>query len=410
MKRFIIPLATVAVVVSIIFAGCAAPAPPPVTPPEAPPEAPPEVPAAGEPCVDVWDIPALVQTRGIFGWYGEEELWTFKQVVKDINAAGGVRGLPIKVSVYETGDEPGEKQAQMGKILDTKPLVIASPGYVTTETMPMVVKEEVFCLCVSAIVKDDAEPFFPWDMTFIAPEEEEVGPAARRWIEEQPEIKSVVALADPYRPGFVIMAQRMLEALEEIGVENLGLLEVPETTNYGPIAVKALGYNADAYIMNTMEDATAKIIIEWDRRGFKERDHMLIFKYADTPKLYEAGKGYLDGCYVANIDNPGSDNPLWVDLQAAYAAERPDPGTPSWNVPLKYDCILLIAQALEETGATGCADKLEEERLAIRDYIRNAKGLEGIQYSRSFTDGIAEPNVFLFQIQNNAKVLVGRCE
>ena len=48
MKKFIIPLLTVVMVVSIILAGCA-PATPPETPPEQPPEAPaPALPKSGE--------------------------------------------------------------------------------------------------------------------------------------------------------------------------------------------------------------------------------------------------------------------------------------------------------------------------------------------------------------------------
>jgi ABC-type branched-subunit amino acid transport system substrate-binding protein len=247
-------------------------------------------------------------------------------------------------------------------------------------------------------------------MTFSAPDESEAGPLISGWLAEQPDIKTVLGLADPYRPGFINLVQTYLDAAEELGVESLGLIEVPETTNYGPVATKALSYEPDAIIMGTMEDATAKLIIEWNRRGFTATDNILIFRFTDTAQLYEAGEGYLDGCYIASVSNAQSDNPAWVDLAARYAVELPDPGIPSWNVPLKYDDILLIAQAIEETKATGCPDKLQEERLAIRDYIRNAKDFEGIQFNRSFTDGIAEPNVFLFQIVNNEKVFIKRCE
>lgn len=407
-RRGLISLLLSAIVLVAIFGGlmgCTKATETPV--PETPA---PETSTSDEVCVDVWNIPALVETRGIFGWYGREELWVFEQAEKDINAAGGVRGKPIEVTPYETGQEPSEKQVQMGKILETKPLVIASPGYVTTETMPMVVKEEVFVLCPSAVIKDDAEPFFPWCMTFSAPDEEDAGPAVRGWIEEQPEVTSALGLADPYRPGFINLIQNYLNTGEELGVEPLGLIEVPETTNYGPIATKALSYNADAFLLGTMEDATAKLIIEWDRRGFKDTEHILIFRFTDTAQLYEAGEGYLDGCYISGVSNPQSDNPAWIDLAARYAVDNPDPGIPSWNVPLKYDDILLIAQAIEETKATGCPDKLQEERLAIREYIRNVKDFEGIQFNRSFTDGIAEANVFLFQIENNEKVFIKRCE
>ena len=146
-----------------------------------------------------------------------------------------------------------------------------------------------------------------------------------------------------------------------------------------------------------------------DKRGFTDKEHILIFITADAPELYEVGGEFLNGCYVWNIDNPFVDNPRWLDLVETYKAERPDPGIPSWNVPMSYDAVWLIAEAIENCKITGDPAKLKEERIAIRDYCYNCT-FDGVQYPRTIVDGYPEPLVFLFQIQNGEKVFVAKCE
>jgi len=72
-------------------------------------------------------------------------------------------------------------------------------------------------------------------------------------------------------------------------------------------------------------------------------------------------------------------------------------------VPLFYDVVYLTKMAIEATGVTGDPAKLAEERLRLRDYMRNLKDFPGVQFDFSIASGIARTPSFLFRIEEGQK-------
>jgi len=65
-----------------------------------------------------------------------------------------------------------------------------------------------------------------------------------------------------------------------------------------------------------------------------------------------------------------------------------------------YDVVYAVKEAIEKTGVTGDPGKLKEERLKIRDYIRNLKEFPGIYKPFTMDEkGWAHTDVIIGQIQ-----------
>lgn len=114
MKRFVLIMAMVMLVSAVILSGCAQPAPAPKPTP-----APAPAPKAPESYV----VGVLVPLTGPAGYVGQELLWSAEIARDQINAKGGVDGVPIKLAVGDHGTKPElgiqalRKLAQVDKIL-----------------------------------------------------------------------------------------------------------------------------------------------------------------------------------------------------------------------------------------------------------------------------------------------------
>jgi len=105
MKKLIIPVLATVMVVSLILAGCAQPAPP-VTPPVTPPE---EV----EPILVGVPYPMV----GTLAADGQDMIESAIMAVEEINAAGGLLGRPLKIVEADTGEMTAEDVATAAEIL-----------------------------------------------------------------------------------------------------------------------------------------------------------------------------------------------------------------------------------------------------------------------------------------------------
>jgi len=104
MKRFIVPLLTAVMVVSIIFAGCMPAAAPPVTPPPVTP--PPVTPPPVTPPEEVEPIKVGVGTAvtGVLADDGRHHVRALEIARDEINAVGGLLGRPVELVVVDIGD------------------------------------------------------------------------------------------------------------------------------------------------------------------------------------------------------------------------------------------------------------------------------------------------------------------
>ena len=67
--------------------------------------------------VKEWDFPLITTLTGAMAAMGEMANWATQQAVAEINAAGGIRGVPVKVTAYDDAYSPTQAVSIAAKVI-----------------------------------------------------------------------------------------------------------------------------------------------------------------------------------------------------------------------------------------------------------------------------------------------------
>jgi branched-chain amino acid transport system substrate-binding protein len=421
-KKFIIPLVTAAMVVSIMFAGCvpgAAPTtpvtPPPVTPPPVtpPPVTPPPVTPPEEEwswvVVDEWKIPSFNGVTGSGAYWGEVGTWVCDYTRDLINAAGGIAGKPLVLDPHDDGWDASKAAAEISKVV---PWALTSLGPWTdvcdTGAMPIAVQASMFVF-INQSGATIAEQYQPWCFHALDKDENIYPQAVKAWLKKNPDITKVALFYVPEHAMWVEISNIVAETCEEMGVEVGARVEIPEgTVDFGPPAVTALGSGADGFWFACDPIYNAKTVVELQDRGLTESRRVLIFPHGEDPSFWEVGQDRFEGMYIVRFLNSESTLPRYVAYVDAMTEAH---GEGPYDIfASMVDQIYLLKAAIEDSKITGDPAKLAEERILIRDYCRNVTDFPFITGTASVVNGFEHNPVYLFQVENNKFVLVSRVD
>ncbi|HVP17680.1 MAG TPA: ABC transporter substrate-binding protein [Spirochaetia bacterium] len=353
-----------------------------------------------------WQIPFLNCLTGPIAAIGEFLEWGAEYAAQEINASGGIAGVPVKVIPVDTALDPQKGSVEMARIVKDGLVAMGPvPEPVIMAAMPIAVEAGMMSMTATTSL-EYAQKFFPWTVSFLPPTEERLATIVAAWGKEFPDMKKVVQFIEPYGP-WPGMADGHVKGLQGIGISVLPPVEVPtDAVTFGPLVVKALEEKPDGIILVCNAEKAAKIIKELKSRGWKKMNHILVFSSADDPQLYATGGTDLNGVQVYNYINLDISNPRWNAFKAAFAKDHKGMAPFSLS-PNYYDALYMIKEAIEKTGVTGDPSKLAEERKKIADYCANVKNFHGLLFNWDMKDGIPtnKPN-FIFQIQDGKKKLV----
>ena len=353
-----------------------------------------------------WTIPFLDCLTGPIASIGEYLLWGASYAAKEMNAAGGIAGRPVKVIGVDTALDPQKGSVEMARIVkDTLVALGPVPEPVIMAAMPIAVENEMMSITASTSL-EYADKFFPWTVSWFPPTDVTLSGAASAWAKQFGDIKQVVQFIERYGP-WPDIADAHVKGLKAVGVKLLNPVDVPsDAVTFGPLVVKALEQNPDGIIFVCNGSKVGKIIMDLRSRGWKKMDHLLVFWSADTPELYATGGAGLNGVQIYNANNPNLDTPRWNAFRKAYGQDHNGEQPPSLSTNY-YDAVYMIKEAMEKTGVTGDPKKLKAERKKIADYCANVKNFKGLLFDWDMKDGIpTNKPTFLLTIENGAKKLV----
>jgi branched-chain amino acid transport system substrate-binding protein len=361
--------------------------------------------AGGEVEVKEWEVPMLNALTGPIAAIGEYLDWGAQQAAREINAAGGIRGKPVKVIGVDTALDPQKGSVEMAKIVE-KTLVAMGPVPEPVIMAAMPIAVEAGMMSITATTSYEyAAPYFPWTISWFPPTEKRLGAVVAGWAKQYKDLKTVIQFVEPFGP-WPGMADAHVKGLEGLGIKVLDKVEVPtDAVTFGPLVVKALDAKPDGIVFVCNAEKIAKMIKELKSRGWTKMDHILVFSSGDAPELYTTGGKDVDGIEVYNYINPFIDNPRWNTFKEAFKKDH-NGMEPFSLSPNYYDALYMIKEAIEKTGVTGDPKKLKEERKKIADYCANVKGFKGIQFNWDMKDGIpTNKPAYIFSIKDGKKVL-----
>lgn len=354
----------------------------------------------------IWEIDFLNSLTGPIASIGNYMSWSAQRAAREINGAGGIAGKPVVVIEHDTGDSPEKAINQMAKIVDHALVVMGPvPEVCIQAAMPLAVEKGLFCMLASTSYEITIN-YFPWSISWFPPTEQVLPGVTKTWAELQGSLQRVVQFTEK-QAVWPQMAEFHASGLTQAGVREVIEIEVPrDAIMFDSLVVKALSREPDGFILTCNSEKAAKIVIALHKQGWLDFSKILIFSSADDTSLYTTAGQFLNGCYIYNYIDPNSQNPRWISFQKDYKKEHSGL-EPSSLSTIYYDCVYMIKEAIENSGISGDKDRLEEERVKIRDYCRNVKSFQGIQQTWDMDKGVpSEKGAFLFIIQDNKKEFI----
>jgi len=362
--------------------------------------------------VKEWVFPWITGLSGELTAWFSQQVWAVNYATKEINDAGGVRGVPLKFEFMDEGPNPTTALPIISKAIDMKPLMAFGPvmGYNIAAAMPLFKEAKILTnatTCGQGSIQDYCGDNEVWGMTYISFDKETSSPGVMEWIKLHPEIKSVVQYVYPNVNLYVSYAKYQKEALESLGVKVTNIDVTEDNVNFASVAAEGMKYKPDGFLFTSLAVASAKITIELDKLGFKDKTHLLFFGSVDDSNFYATAKGYIDDAYLWTYYNEFSTRPAWQKLKSDCAAAFPDNPQPSLGLWSGYDAVKVLAQGIEELKLTGDEKVRTEEQAKLREWMINKKGFEYVvEGANDMTNGIKGPTTAFNQIKNNAKTFM----
>jgi branched-chain amino acid transport system substrate-binding protein len=340
--------------------------------------------------VTEWDISMLSVLSGPVAFAGEPALWSAQYAAELINAAGGIRGVPIKITGIDTAFDPAKAASGMTNVID-KALIVLGPmdGPGAEACVPVFTEAKV--PVIGAFTSPaERESAVPYGVAYMSDD----GPA------------SAWAIQEWLKANRIEMEATVAE-FEAIGATQVGAIEISAgQLDMGTPAVKALSYNADGYVCLVRMEEFAKLGVELKNRGMAEGKRLYAPFAAFGSDLLNLAQGSLEGAYIWNKMDISSQDPKWLALVEAYRADHSgqDPVVPP--VLGFYDAVNVLKVIFESEGITGDPAKLVEERQKIVDAFGNGATYDGLQFKWKWENGEMKSSAFLYQVEGAGYKLV----
>jgi branched-chain amino acid transport system substrate-binding protein len=302
-------------------------------------------------------IGALFAVTGPAAFLGEPEKNTLEMLVREVNAKGGIKGMPVEVVIYDTtGDATKAVQLATKLIKNDKVVAIIGPS-TTGESMavkPLTEKEQIPLISCAAGIKI-TDPVNPW--TFKTPANDQV--AGEKIFNYAAKLgqKNIALLTAS--DGFGASGREQLKALAAQKGLNIVADETfgPKDTDMTAQLTKIRGTNADAIICWGTNPGPAVITRNVKQLGIKIPLYMshgvASKKYIELAGADAAEGVMLPAGKLAIFDKLKESDPQAKLLREydqayrkAYGMEASTFGGYAW------DAFQLIAEAVKKVGST----------------------------------------------------------
>ncbi|MDR3364361.1 MAG: ABC transporter substrate-binding protein [Clostridiales Family XIII bacterium] len=331
-------------------------------------------PAQGAPEADLppaavseWDLPIVVPITGAESGAGLAAAWGFDYGIKTVNEMGGIRGLPVKITIRDVASSDPKVAAEIGMVASTALVALGpsiEPLYQAGEQAFYGVGMPVIGAATDA---ENREAFQPYAISCIASPDSAAVSAMETWMRTERFSKLCIF----YDPASAERTEAAESAATAAGKEIAERFELGnEAFDAASVAEKAYASGADAYYIDLNSQDTIRVVtqLKYLAGDGASKLKILCGPKAAEPVLAEGTAGEMLGVRVWATLDPGKDAEKRKAFDDGFARNVGDPAYYEIAVDY-YQAALLIKQAVDSLGLTGSADALEAERAKLAMYL-----------------------------------------
>jgi branched-chain amino acid transport system substrate-binding protein len=341
-----------------------------------------------------------VKLGGLFGVSGVCAEWGMNGKIgteiamEEINAAGGIGGLPIELVWYddECKGAPAipllEKLAKQDKVL-----VVNGPCQSSTvEVMfPKLERTKLVLISFCSSKPGLSAMGKGWGFRNTLTSDKQLELVMKKW-KEKYNIKTAVVLYNSEDAVSMSEGKAIMPVLfEKHGIKLLKMFSFQtQTMDFAPFMTEIKSLNPDGIGLGSCYEQGAKVAIEARRQGIKAP--FIGGACNSTPGLIEIGGQAVEGYYGSTaawiVGNP---NPRMQKFLTEFKKRSPAGKEPTYGGTRSYDNVYIIKKIIEEGGVTNKPGDLEKDREKIRNgwaKLKDFPGISGVTTMDEVGDGI----------------------
>ena len=324
-------------------------------------------------------VGCLVPLTGKGAEWGQGAKPSMEIAVEEINAKGGIGGLPIHLICYDDQTLESEALQQMSRLVDRdKVLAVVGPCFSGPfETIAPQLddrfKTPIDSYCSA---KPGLSAMSKWAFRNTLTSDKQLKPVVDAWLKEY-KIKKVVIIYDAEDAvskgeGAAILPK----LLKDHGVEILDSLTYrTKDTDYSAQVTKAKSRGAEGIALGACYQNAAAIAKEMQKQGLNVP--IIGGACAGAPGYIEIAGKAAEGTYMSTaawLDDPRPE----VQSYVAKVKPRLNGQLPPYSGPRSYDIVYSFKYCFEKAGITNKPADLDSDRDKIRQCLGTLKDFPGI--------------------------------
>jgi branched-chain amino acid transport system substrate-binding protein len=330
-----------------------------------------------------------------------------KQAEAEINAAGGIKGMPVEIIITDSASRPTESVMMLRKRAESdKVLAIIGPHYSSEAEVnfPAGNKIGIVQVCTASSKPGVAQANRPWAFRNTLTEDKVAIPVVKT-VKADYGVKKAALVIDVKEAVCASLGKSVFpEAMKIEGVEIINK-DAPITfeTNKPEFlaeVTRMIQLKADGCMLASLGPDALNFMTEARRQGVPEK-----FPFFTGSTVFEGEVPERGGKAVNNLvagavwykENPSPKNQAFVKGFAQmtpklYPQLAPFPTYYAVNA---YDALYMVKEAMEKTGVSNKPQDLAQDRIKIRDYLAKLKNYDGVG-SKGFNsvgDGVKNVSV-----------------
>jgi len=310
--------------------------------------------------------------------WGQAGKISMEMAVEEINAKGGIGGLPIKLICYDTQTLESEGLKAVSRLVERdKVLAISGPCYSSVyETIaPQLdnqLKTVINSYCSS---KPGLAAISKWAFRNTLASDKQLKPVVAAWVKEYHPKKVVIIHDAEDAVSKAEGAKIMPVLLKANGVEVLAMLTYrTKDTDYSAQVTKAKALGAQGIAFGSSYQNSAAIVKEAWKQGLKVP--MVAGAASSTQGFIDIAGPAAEGTYMSTaawIDDPRPAAAAYLKKYLALSGGK----SPNYGGPRSYDNMYLFKHCIESSGVTNKPADLASDREKIRQCLAGTQHFPG---------------------------------
>jgi len=320
------------------------------------------------PAVDGWVLPIIVSITGSESDAGLAAAWGFDYGVKVVNEQGGIRGVPVTISVRDAASNDVKTSTEVMSASADALIVFGPPTEALYHAGSMAFYNAGMPAIGGATDSMKREAYQPFAISCIDDPGSAAGSAVAGWVKTD-KFNSACIFYSPVTQERAECIEQMLISEDKKVAEMIALGN--EAFDAAAAAERALATGADAFYIDLNEEDTYRIIKQLKFNFIEETTPPIILcgpNAANTELLESDESGDLLGVRVWVSYDPGKD----IEKRKAFSQSYNNSfeSTDQFSLAVDYyQAALMLKQSIDKLGLTGAADALAQEREMLAKYL-----------------------------------------